>query len=92
MEWHAGNLLSHTVFTLLYVHRLAEMEYDLVSSSYEIHDHSRPMELIYVVLRAYAMGLLKCCDLAWRELSKGGVHDVGTYPRYLGSDTEGHAG
>jgi len=78
MEWHMGNLLSHTVFTLLYVHRLAETEFDLVSSSNK-NDESRPMELVHVVLRAYVMGLLKCCDLAWRELSKGGIHDVGTY-------------
>lgn len=76
MEWHAGNLLSHTVFTLLYVHRLAETEFDLVSSPSRKNDQSRPMELIYIVLRAYVMGLLKCCDLTWRELSKGGVQDA----------------
>jgi N-alpha-acetyltransferase 35, NatC auxiliary subunit len=91
MEWHSGNLLSHTVFTLLYVHHLAETEFDLVSSSQK-NDQSRPIEFIYIVLRAYVMGLLKCCDLAWRELSKGGVQDVGTPLRYSGSDTEDHTG
>jgi hypothetical protein len=80
MEWHAGNLLPHTVFTLLYVHRLDETEFDLVSSLSRKNDQSRPMELVYVVLRSYVMGLLKCCDLTWRELSKGGIQDVSTHP------------
>lgn len=77
MEWHIGNLLPHTVFTLLYVHQLADIEFDLVSSPSKKNDQSRPMELVYIVLRAYVMGLLKCCDHTWRELSKGGIHEVG---------------
>lgn len=75
MEWHAGNVLPHTVFTLLYVHHLRDIDPDMVpflSSS----DPSRPLELVTVVLRAAVAGLLKCCDLSWRELSAGGLHDV----------------
>ena len=92
MEWHTGNLLSHTVFTLLYVHRLAETEFDFMSSSSKEIVLSRPPELIFVVLRAYVMGLLKCCDLSWRELSKGGVQDVGTNLQTASLDAKGYAG
>ncbi len=30
MEWHAGNLLSNTVFTLVYVHELGAIDPDVV--------------------------------------------------------------
>ncbi|RDB19321.1 N-alpha-acetyltransferase 35, NatC auxiliary subunit [Hypsizygus marmoreus] len=75
MEWHAGNLLSHTVFTFLYVHHLADLDVDFMPS-YVYQDPSRPRELLFVVLKAWVTGLLKCCDLSWRELSKGGVQDA----------------
>lgn len=80
MAWHAGNFLCHTVFTCLYVHHLAEIDPDIIP--YEVHlqaDPQRPTELITLVLRFAMQGLLKCCDLAWRELSKNGVQDVGVY-------------
>ena len=62
------------------MHRLGEIEFDLVSTSSRTNDQLRPMELVYLVLSAFVMGQLKCCDLSWRELSKGGVQDVGTHP------------
>ncbi|KAF9009616.1 Mak10 subunit, NatC N-terminal acetyltransferase-domain-containing protein [Cyathus striatus] len=72
MEWHNGSVLQHTVFTLLYVHYLQhiEHEYFMVSS-----DPSRPRELLTIILRVAVQGLLKSCDLVWRELSKGGLQD-----------------
>ncbi|KAF9460883.1 Mak10 subunit, NatC N-terminal acetyltransferase-domain-containing protein [Collybia nuda] len=77
MEWHAGNLLSHTIFTLLYTHQLAEIEVDFMPPPQTTEsDYTRPPELVYVVLRPCVMGLLKCCDLSWRELSKNAVQDV----------------
>ncbi|GLB35595.1 putative mak10 subunit, NatC N(alpha)-terminal acetyltransferase [Lyophyllum shimeji] len=76
MEWHSGNLLSHSVFTLLYVHALAELDPEYASSQILARfDPSRPPELLFLILRAWVMGLLKCCDLSWRELSKAGVQD-----------------
>ena len=74
-EFHAGNLLSHTVFTFLYVHHLPEIEPDLLPST-SGHDPLRPRELVTLVLRSAVQGLLKSCDLSWRELSKGGMQDV----------------
>ncbi|KAJ7778820.1 Mak10 subunit, NatC N-terminal acetyltransferase-domain-containing protein [Mycena maculata] len=75
MLWHAGNTLAHTVFTCLYALVLSEMHPE--DMPYRLNnDALRPPELIPVVLRASICGLLKCCDLSWRELSKGHVHDT----------------
>ncbi|OJT02029.1 N-alpha-acetyltransferase, 35 NatC auxiliary subunit [Trametes pubescens] len=77
MEWHAGKTLSQSVFTVLFVHHLPDInpEY-LPPDEREIKDPARPRWLITVVVRAAMLGLLKCCDFAWRELSKNKVHDV----------------
>ncbi|KAA1475811.1 Mak10-domain-containing protein [Dentipellis sp. KUC8613] len=77
MEWHAGYTLTQTVFTLLYVHHLVEIDPENVTFQPLIRsDPQRPLALITVVLRAAVRGLLKCCDLAWRELSRGRVYDT----------------
>ncbi|KAL0563501.1 N-alpha-acetyltransferase, non-catalitic subunit [Marasmius crinis-equi] len=75
IEWHSANTLSHTVFTLQYVHSLQEIDPDLLPYLLNA-DPQRPMELITVVLRAFVSGLLKCCDLSWRELARGSLHDA----------------
>ncbi|KAG5640738.1 hypothetical protein DXG03_007367 [Asterophora parasitica] len=76
MEWHSGNLLSHTVFTMLYVHFLAELDFEYMPPQpLARFDSSRPPELLFLILKPWVMGMLKCCDLSWRELSKGGVQD-----------------
>jgi hypothetical protein len=77
MEWHSGYTLSQTIYSFLYVHSLKEIDPDLVlGGSSPRSDSLRPPELITVVLRAALLGLLKCCDLSWRELNKGNVYDV----------------
>ncbi|KIM87338.1 hypothetical protein PILCRDRAFT_63658, partial [Piloderma croceum F 1598] len=75
MEWHAGNMLSQTVFTLLYVHHLTDLNPDFIPLGSLHRDQSRSPELITVVLRAAVFGLLKSCDLSWRELVQNNVHD-----------------
>ncbi len=79
MEWHAGKTLSQSVFTILFVHHLPDINPEYLSPE-EDEDPARPRWLITVVVRAAMLGLLKCCDLAWRELSKGRVHDVCLLP------------
>ncbi|KAH9842464.1 Mak10-domain-containing protein [Rhodofomes roseus] len=79
MEWHAGASLTQTVHTLLYVHYLDDLNPDFITGHQRYlypPDPRRPLELLSVVMRASVMALLKSCDLAWRELSKGKVHDV----------------
>lgn len=76
MAWHAGYTLSQTVFSFLYVHALPDIDPDTISRSHHHDsDRTRPFGLVSVVLRASVLGLLKCCDLAWRELVKGNVYD-----------------
>ncbi|KAH9857479.1 Mak10-domain-containing protein [Lenzites betulinus] len=75
MEWHAGKTLSQSVFTLLFVHHLPDINPEYLPPD-EAEDPVRPRWLITTVLRAAMLGLLKCCDLAWRELSKNKVHDI----------------
>ncbi|CDO71912.1 hypothetical protein BN946_scf184940.g59 [Trametes cinnabarina] len=75
MEWHAGKTLSQSVFTLLFVHHLPDINPEYLPPV-ENEDPARPQWLITVVMRAAILGLLKCCDLAWRELSKNRVNDV----------------
>ncbi|KAI6103733.1 Mak10 subunit, NatC N-terminal acetyltransferase-domain-containing protein [Pisolithus croceorrhizus] len=76
MAWHSGYTLSQTVFSFLYVHALPDIDPDTISRSHHHDlDRTRPVELVSVVLRASVLGLLKCCDLAWRELVKGNVYD-----------------
>ena len=76
MEWHSGRLLSHTVFTLIYIHELPNIETGQRSNFFTLSDPLRPIELITTVLSPAVQGLIKCCDLAWRELSTGGMLDV----------------
>ncbi|KAJ3556462.1 hypothetical protein NM688_g2013 [Phlebia brevispora] len=77
MEWHAGNTLSQSVFTFLYVHQLADINPDLLPPGYPLQkDPRRPSELITLVLRTAVFGLLKSCDLVWRELAKKRVYDI----------------
>ncbi len=78
MEWHAGNLLSNTVFTLVYVHELGAIDPDVVPYQPLTGDPDRPVELLSVVLRTFVFGYLKCCGLAWDCLNRGILQDVST--------------
>ncbi|KAI0713691.1 Mak10 subunit, NatC N-terminal acetyltransferase-domain-containing protein [Earliella scabrosa] len=75
MEWHAGKTLSQSVFTILFVHHLPDINPEYLAPE-EDADPARPRWLVTVVVRAGVLGMLKCCDLAWRELSKNRVHDI----------------
>ncbi|KAJ7221510.1 Mak10 subunit, NatC N-terminal acetyltransferase-domain-containing protein [Mycena pura] len=75
MLWHAGNTLAHTVFTCQYSLVVPDMHPDMLPYGPK-SDAQRPPQLIPIVLRASICGLLKCCDLTWRELSKGYVYDT----------------
>lgn len=77
MAWHAGNSLSQTFYTLLHVHYLRDINPDFLPHRLRrAGDPQRPLELITVVLRGALFGMLKSCDLSWRELSKGKVHEI----------------
>ena len=78
MHWHAGNALAQTVYTCLYMHRLATIEHASIprDARTKFEERGLPVELVSLVIRSGVMGMVKCCDLAYRELVKGNVHDV----------------
>ncbi|KAF8258994.1 Mak10 subunit, NatC N-terminal acetyltransferase-domain-containing protein [Lactarius quietus] len=77
MEWHAGYTLPQTIYTCLYVHHLTDINPDMIPhQQQQQQDPARPLELVTIVIRAAIRGFLKCCDLAWRELGKGRLHDT----------------
>lgn len=77
MEWHAGYTLPQTIYSCLYVHYLTDIEPE--GFPFQEHQESaRPSALVTVVLRAGVIALLKCCDLSWREINGGRLHDVCT--------------
>lgn len=89
-EWHASNPLAHTIFTMLHIHYVNDIDPDVLPYLPAINlDPLRPLELITVVLRAYTSGLLKSCNLVWTELSKGTLIDVceiSVYTRLMVAD------
>ncbi|KAJ7063693.1 Mak10 subunit, NatC N-terminal acetyltransferase-domain-containing protein [Mycena amicta] len=69
--FHAGNPLAHTVFTSLYSLVIHDLHPDMLP-----YGHGLDAQLISLVLRSSISGMLKCCDLSWRELSKGHMYDT----------------
>ncbi|EPS43025.1 hypothetical protein H072_2993 [Dactylellina haptotyla CBS 200.50] len=75
MSWHDGAALSQTVFTCLYIDNLLslgpsnieEAKFSLAQS-----DNHQPgtsaYQLLHLVLRAYCVGLVKCCDHVNRQI------------------------
>jgi len=79
MLWHSGSSLSQSVYTCLYVHELSPGRMwngGKVASALQPNDLYHSLPLVHIVLRAAVYGLLKTCDIAWRELTKGYVLEV----------------
>ena len=76
VEWMLGSPLAHTVFTFLYTHALEVLNPDFLPYDALQEDPARPLSLVTIVLRAYVMGLLKCCGIAWTQLSTSLQEDV----------------
>lgn len=84
MEWYSGTTLSQTIHTCLYMHHLSTINPEYLARAPVAlpHDRDRPQKLISVVVRAGVLGMVKCCDMAYRELAKANVHDVRTGFQY----------
>lgn len=74
MHWHAGNALAQTVLTCRYVHHVKEL--NALHKTAGLDGGTPHLPLLSLALRAGIVGLLKCCDLSYRELVKGQVLDV----------------
>ncbi|KAG9055785.1 hypothetical protein FS842_001190 [Serendipita sp. 407] len=81
MSWHTGHSLAQSVFTFLYTHEIGVGRMwngSKVSTAIlkVPQDAERPVQLNTFVLRAAVHGLLKSCDLAWREMTKGHINEM----------------
>jgi hypothetical protein len=75
MDWHQGHSLSQTVYTCLYFFEFSNLNPTTWHSS-QSPDLSRPSELVTSVLKSWMQGLIKTCDMAWREYAQRHVYEV----------------
>ncbi|ORY01708.1 Mak10-domain-containing protein [Basidiobolus meristosporus CBS 931.73] len=68
LAWHSGHSLSQTIFTCLYVHNVFKIPQ--VKGVAESDNN-----LVSLVLKAYVLGVIKCCQLVWQEMIKGNVYE-----------------
>ncbi|KAL2802492.1 Mak10 subunit, NatC N-terminal acetyltransferase-domain-containing protein [Aspergillus granulosus] len=69
MAWHMGHPLSQTLFTSLYLDKLL---WPVPRNFEDAHFGDRgenTSELVHIVLRAYCLGLVKCCDFVHTRVS-----------------------
>ncbi|CAG8812464.1 4775_t:CDS:10, partial [Gigaspora margarita] len=81
MTWHTGHSLSQTLFTCMYLHYVPELTPELFlnidDTSNDTLDQNAeaPIEFVILVLKAYVMGTVKCCQLVLDEMAKGNVYE-----------------
>lgn len=99
MAWHEGYPLSQTLFTSHYIDTLLTHESKNIDQIQFDRDFKyasggsearRGNDVLHVVLRAYCIGLIKCCDYALDEINRsldGGGSRVNFYEE---EDFSGH--
>ncbi|KAE9989850.1 hypothetical protein EG327_002191 [Venturia inaequalis] len=72
MAWHRGHPLAQTIFTSHYIDTLLNFEAKSMAAAQFSKDgaETRGGPLLHLVLRAYCISLIKCCDYAIDEYSK----------------------
>jgi N-alpha-acetyltransferase 35, NatC auxiliary subunit len=92
MAWHEGYPLAQTVFTSHYIDRLLSFDARIIERIQFSQNgaETRGGHLLHVVLRAYCIGLIKCCDYALDEISRS-LEGGGTRVNfYEDEDFSGH--
>ena len=73
MAWHEGYPLAQTLFSSHYVDKLLSIEAKTID---QIHftkagkNNSWSSPLLHLVLRAFCIGVIKCCDYALEEVNR----------------------
>lgn len=79
MAWHMGNPLSQTLFTSFYLDRMLWPQPKSIDEAR--FDRDKPndpgSELVYLILRAYCLGLIKTCDFVHRTIGNEHYYEVG---------------
>lgn len=92
MAWHEGYPLSQTIFTSHYIDQMFVHHSKKVEDIQFVHGLEKPRggPLVHTVLRAYCIGLIKCCGYALDEIDRsldGGGTRVNFYEE---EDFSGH--
>jgi len=87
IAWHDGYPLSQTVFTSLHIDRLISPDnqspytFDLGGS--DGPSHSNEAILVHTVLRAYCIGVIKCCHLALHVIQSQNFYEEEDFVTHL---------
>ena len=83
MAWHRGSPLSQSLFTSLYLDKLLwPVSRTLRDAQFGFSDGAPQPggELLHVVLRAYCLATIKCCDHVHRQIGLESYYEVGGSP------------
>ncbi len=77
IAWHEGYPLSQTLFTSLYIDRLLWPEPQSNDEAHFLRDRApnSSSPLLGLVLRAYCLGLVKCCDYTIKKLATSDYYE-----------------
>lgn len=93
MAWHEGYPLAQTLFSSHYIDGLLSLEaktIDQIHFSNVGKNNSWSAPLVHIVLRAYCIALIKCCDYALEEVNRS-LEGCGTRCNfYEEEDFSGH--
>ncbi|KAL1920870.1 uncharacterized protein VTP21DRAFT_11505 [Calcarisporiella thermophila] len=82
--WLAGQPLSQTIFTCLYTHHVVELTDQSVrppltnfsgDEEQVATSNTPPPQLVWLTLKAYVLGVLKCSQAIWVEMTKGNIYE-----------------
>lgn len=82
MAWHMGHPLSQTLFTSIYLDKLTwppPRNYEDAHFGRGVAEQKKVPELVSIVLRAYCVGLLKCCDFVHARVTSEFYFEVSLY-------------
>ena len=83
MVWHMGHPLSQSLFNCAYIDKLLWPEpKSIADAQFCLESESKPSYL-HTVLRAYCLGLIKCCDLVNKQISSEHCYEVSFLSRRL---------
>ena len=81
MAWHMGHPLSQTLFTSLYLDKLLwPVPKSLDEATFfrgRSASNDKPASIVHLVLRAYCLALLKCCDFVHARVATEYYFEVG---------------
>jgi hypothetical protein len=84
MAWHMGHPLSQTLFTSLYLDKLLWPVPKTIEEAHFGRPHlpvnEDTPELVHLVLRAYCLALVKCCDFVHARVSTEYYYEVRETP------------